>query len=92
MMEERVNMNFCVKLQKSPSETLEILKIIYGESPGQTINGSHTPRSKEFWICFVDIRGMIHFEFVPERTIVNQTFLLEMLERFIDAVRRKRGE
>jgi transposase len=31
-MEQTMNVKFCVKLQKSPSETLEMLKIVYGES------------------------------------------------------------
>jgi hypothetical protein len=31
-MEQRVNVKFCVKLQKSLSETLEMLKTVYGES------------------------------------------------------------
>jgi hypothetical protein len=31
-MEQRVNEKFCVKLQKSPIETLETLKTVYGES------------------------------------------------------------
>jgi hypothetical protein len=43
-------------------------------------------------ICFFDIRGVIHFESVPEGTTVDQTFYMEVLKRLIDAVRRKRGE
>jgi histone-lysine N-methyltransferase SETMAR len=43
-------------------------------------------------ISFFDIRLIIHFEFVPERTTVNQTFYVEVLKRLIDAVRRKRGQ
>jgi hypothetical protein len=31
-MKQRVNVKFCVKLQKSQSETLEMLKTVYGES------------------------------------------------------------
>jgi hypothetical protein len=31
-MEQKGNVNFCVKLQKSPSETLDVLKAVYGES------------------------------------------------------------
>jgi hypothetical protein len=30
--EQRMNVKFCVKLKKSPSETLEMLKTVYGES------------------------------------------------------------
>jgi hypothetical protein len=31
-MEQRVNIKFCVKLQKSPNETLQTLKTVYGKS------------------------------------------------------------
>jgi hypothetical protein len=31
-MGQRVNVKFCVKLQKSPSEMLEMLKTVYDES------------------------------------------------------------
>jgi hypothetical protein len=34
---------------------------------------------------------IIHFEFVPEGTSVNQIFYLEVLKRLTDAVRRKTG-
>jgi hypothetical protein len=43
-------------------------------------------------ICFFDIRGIIHFEFLPERTNVNQIFYVAVLKRPIDAVKRRRGE
>jgi hypothetical protein len=41
---------------------------------------------------FLDIRGIIHFEFIPEGNTVNQTFYVEVLKRLTDAMRRKRGE
>jgi hypothetical protein len=31
-MEQRVNVKFCIKLQKSPSERLEMLETVHGES------------------------------------------------------------
>jgi hypothetical protein len=43
-------------------------------------------------ICFFDIRGIIHFEFVPEGTTVNQTLYVEVLKKLIDAMRRKQGD
>jgi histone-lysine N-methyltransferase SETMAR len=43
-------------------------------------------------ICFLNIRAISHFEFVPEGTTVNQTFHVEVLKRLSDSVRRKRGE
>jgi hypothetical protein len=47
MMEQRVNWNVCVKLQKPPSETLQLLKTVYGESPGKRSHGCQSPRSKQ---------------------------------------------
>jgi hypothetical protein len=38
MIEQRVNLNFCVKLQKSPSETLQMLKTVYDESTESNSN------------------------------------------------------
>jgi hypothetical protein len=32
MMEQAMNVKFCVKLQNSPNEALEMLKTVYGES------------------------------------------------------------
>jgi hypothetical protein len=32
LKEQRMNVQFCVKLKKSPSETFEMLKTVYGES------------------------------------------------------------
>jgi hypothetical protein len=48
---------FCVKLQKSPSETLEMLKIVYGESPGESNHGYQSPT---MLIWFFKIRGIIY--------------------------------
>jgi hypothetical protein len=47
---------------------------------------------KTMLISFFDIRGVIHFEFVPRGTTANQTFYMEMLKRLIDALRHKQGE
>jgi hypothetical protein len=35
--------------------------------------------------------GIIHFEFVPERTTVNQAFYVEVLKRLTDATRHQQG-
>ena len=43
-------------------------------------------------ICFFDIKGLVHFEFVPQGEIANQQFYLEVLKRLRDAVLRERPE
>jgi hypothetical protein len=48
-------------------------------------------KNKIILICFLDIRYIIHFEFLPEGTTVIQTFYMESLKSSIDSVRRKRG-
>ena len=39
--------------------------------------------------CFFDIKGLIHFQFIPQGQTVNQQFYLEILKPLRDAVRRK---
>jgi len=41
--------------------------------------------------CF-DIRGIVHYEFVPTGQTVNQVYFLEVLEKLCEKVKRKRPE
>ena len=41
-------------------------------------------------LIFFDIKGLVHFQFVPQGQTVKQLFYLEELERLHDAVQRKR--
>ena len=41
-------------------------------------------------LTFFDIRGIVHYEFVPTGQTVNQVYYLEVLERLREKVRRKR--
>jgi [histone H3]-lysine36 N-dimethyltransferase SETMAR len=43
-------------------------------------------------ICFFDVRGVVHSEFVPPKQTVNQAFYLEVLKRLRNSLRRKRPE
>ncbi|PNF36184.1 hypothetical protein B7P43_G10686 [Cryptotermes secundus] len=59
----------------------------------------NSPRTKKLWMskskiktmltCFFDIWCIIHFEFVPKGTTVNETFNVKVLKRLIDSVRCK---
>ena len=49
-------------------------------------------RVKRIFLTFFDIRGIVHYEFVPTGQTVNQVYYLEVLERLREKVRRKRPE
>jgi len=43
-------------------------------------------------LTFLDIRGIVHYEFVPTGQTVNQVYYLDVLKRLREKVRRKRAE
>ncbi|PNF23785.1 hypothetical protein B7P43_G16799 [Cryptotermes secundus] len=47
---------------------------------------------KTMLICFFDVNGIVHKEFVPPGQTVNQHFYLDVLRRLRESVRRKRSE
>jgi hypothetical protein len=78
-----VNVNFCVKLQKSPSKTLRDIKNIYGESPRQRSHGCQSPRWKQRWSAF-STSGVTHtLNLYLKGTTVTQTFCMEVLNRLL---------
>ena len=46
----------------------------------------------KFANLILDIRGIVHYEFVPTGRTVNQVYYLEVLKRLLEKVRRKRPE
>jgi len=49
-------------------------------------------RVKIMLLTLFDIRGIVHYEFVPNGQTVNQVYYLEVLERLREEVRWKRPE
>ena len=49
-------------------------------------------RVKTMLITFFDIRGIVHYEFLPAGQTVNQTYYIEVLKRLREKVRRKRHD
>ena len=47
---------------------------------------------KALLTVFFDASGVVHHEYLPEGSIVNQTYYNEVLKRLRDAIRRKRPE
>jgi hypothetical protein len=39
-----------------------------------------------------NIKGIVHFEFIPQGQTVNQAYYVEMLKQFHEVVHRKRSE
>jgi len=54
--------------------------------------GETSQNVKTTLMYLFDIKGLVHFEFVPQGQTVNQQFYLEVPKRLHDAVRRKRPE
>ena len=46
-------------------------------------------RVKTTLLTFFDIRGIVHYEFVPTGQTVNQIYYLEVIEKLHEKVRRK---
>jgi hypothetical protein len=84
-MEQTMNVNFCVKLQKSPSKTLGMLKTADGIHPDQRSHQCHCPRSKQ---CSASSTSRV----LSTLNLYAQTFYVEVFKRLIDVMRHKQGE
>jgi hypothetical protein len=47
---------------------------------------------KTMLITFFDIKGLDHFEFIPQGQTVNRAYYMEIVKRLCAAMRRKRPE
>jgi hypothetical protein len=77
-------------------EDLPVHGVVNEESP-PPLPGPKKPRMSKSKIKIIfsglfDIRCINRFEFVHEGTTDSHTFYVKVLERLIDAVRRKQGE
>jgi len=61
-------------------------------SPRPKIFRRSKSRVKKTLLTSFDIRGIVHYEFVPTGQTVKQVYYLEVLERLREKVRRKRPE
>ncbi|GBL89255.1 hypothetical protein AVEN_225799-1 [Araneus ventricosus] len=100
-LEQQANIKFCVLLEKSPSETLEMLKKVHGNdgmkknrlcTSGISVFVKDKSRGKVMSEVFFDYDSVTHYEFIPEGQTVNKELYLEILKRLRDAIRRKRPE
>jgi hypothetical protein len=47
---------------------------------------------KTILLTFFDIKGIVHFEFIPQGQTVNQAYCVEVLKRLQEAVCRERPD
>lgn len=76
MVEQRIDIKFCVKIDISTTETFDLLKVVYGESAlrrSAVFNSDRWSkktrrqplRTKTLLIAFFDVRGTMHKKFDP---------------------------
>jgi hypothetical protein len=88
-LEQQISVKFCVKLGKNASDTCEMLSNAYG---GEAMKKSHVFEGvvQRQLTCQItnednthhfDIKGTVHFEFIPQGQTVNQAYYVEILKQ-----------
>ena len=96
----RICIKFCFKIEKTATETYQLLQQAYGEGAmGRTQVFDWFRRFKEgrsktkvMLLAFFDSEGIVHHEYAPDRQTINKEFYMEVLRRLCESARRKRPE
>jgi hypothetical protein len=95
-LEQRINISFCVKLGKNASDTYTMLYEAYevktmknSSAFGWHSGSKRVARNADIAITFFDIKGIVHFEFIPQGQTANQAYYVEILKRLRETVHRK---
>ncbi|UYV81907.1 hypothetical protein LAZ67_21000085 [Cordylochernes scorpioides] len=100
---QRVCIEFCFKLRKPASESFKMLKRAFKEDSllksrafewFARFKDARMIKSKLkcLLITLFDVKGLVHYEFVPKGQTINQHYYLDVLRRLREAVRQKRPE
>jgi hypothetical protein len=90
-----------VKLGKNASDTCAVLSEVYGgeamkkSSVFRGLNSSKRARISKsqlqiMFTTFFDIKGAVHFEFMPQSQTVHQAYHVEIIKHLCGEDRRKR--
>jgi hypothetical protein len=102
-LEQRINIEFCVKLRNNARDSCATFSDAYGREAMKKSNvfewhkrfkKGHMPKSqmKAVHVTLFDIKGIVHFELVPQGRTINEAYCVEILKRLHEPVHRKRPE
>jgi len=88
LLEQRINTKFSVKVGKNASNTSELLSEAYGGEAMRSrdflsgIGGSkRVSRSEKKMLTTFNIKGIVHFELIPQGQTDNQVQYMEISKR-----------
>jgi hypothetical protein len=91
-----------VKFGKNASDTCAVLTVAYGAEAMEKSSVFQWHRlfkgssyfkitEKKMLITFLDMKGIIHFELIPQDQTLNQAYCVEILKGFCETVYKERG-